>query len=124
MNKRRILELAAKSAGIGPLDFDYATREGHFIDSGPRLPLPQGVLIAAMYTYWNPIDDDGDALRLAAQVGLSISPSGFDDEVDAWIDGEPAQNATASWEEHDGDKAAAWRMAIVCAAAEIGKAMP
>ncbi|MBP8150235.1 MAG: hypothetical protein KAY21_11000 [Limnohabitans sp.] len=71
---------------------------------------------------WNPLVDDGDALRLAASLRLTISWDLFDD----------CEYATATPPHtHQGydcvmdqDPAAATRRAIVRAAAEIGKAMP
>lgn len=48
--------------------------------------------MAAMHTYWNPLDNDGDALRLANKAGVSII---FGDCLDdapivtaKWFDGE------------------------------------
>jgi len=72
MTDRELLTLAAKAAGVGPLDFDYAEREGHGMYFGPRLPMPQGVLMAAMWTYWRPLEDDSDALRLAVKLRMDL----------------------------------------------------
>ncbi len=68
---------------------------------------------------WNPLTDDGDALRLAVKLNLSIR---FDGVIAA---------VTAEWaDDFDGywwnewllkDAAAATRRAIVRAAAEVGK---
>jgi hypothetical protein len=80
---RELLELAAKAASIGPLDFDYAEREGHGFHMGPRLPMPQGVLMAAMWTYWNPLDDDADALCLAVKCGIDVLQSSVYAETQA-----------------------------------------
>lgn len=98
-----LLELAAKAAGIGPLDFDYAEREGHKFYFGPRLPLPQGIFMAAMHRYWNPLTDDGDAFRLLVKCGLTA-------DVDIVKD-------------NPNDTCNALRRAIVRAAAEIGRSM-
>jgi hypothetical protein len=65
--------------------------------------------------YWNPLTDDGDALRLA--VKLKITPH---------IDGNltDAESAAGfSTEPHFDDPNAATRRAIVRAAAEIGKGL-
>lgn len=77
---------------------------------------------------WNPLTDDGDALRLAVKLNLRIS-----------IEAERAGVITVEWnsdgdgsalsdvEEYapiGGDDYAATRRAITRAAAEIGKAMP
>lgn len=79
--------------------------------------------------HWNPLTDDGDALRLAITVGINIQHGvkigrkinseeptieTFDSEsrFDGWIE-----------EVKAGDALAATRLAIVRAAAEIGKAL-
>lgn len=73
---------------------------------------------------WNPLTDDGDALRLA--VKLSIRLTEFKDTVVksrgvAWKDG---YASCSLWEPEGTDPYAATRRAIVRAAAEIGKVMP
>ena len=119
---RELLELAAKAAEIGPLDFDYAEREGHGLYFGPRLPMPTGVMMAAMHRYWNPLTDDGDALRLAARLRLTVSWDRFD--------GSDYATATPPHTHQgydciaDQDPCAATRRAITRAAAGIGRAMP
>jgi hypothetical protein len=88
MNDRELLELAAKAAGIEVLvSFDRARRR---------------------WWCWNPLYDDGDALRLAVQLGLLGAPF-----------------MTLAWIEAlgDSDSYAATRRAIVRAAAEIGRGM-
>ena len=135
MSDDELLVLAAKAAGIGPLDFDYAKREGHGFYVGPRLPMPNGVLMAAMYTYWRPLEDDGDALRLAVKLGLAITPypiyskpkhsvvvKQFDHA--RYLRGEGEDVRCEEIEVHNDDALAATRRAIVRAAAAIGEAMP
>ena len=89
MTDRELLERAAKAAGI---DIEWY---------GPK--------------QWNPLTDDGDALRLAVKLGLLVEfiPDRFDlfqrfygEEIDK--DNKPSE---------------ATRRAIVRAAAEIGKDM-
>jgi len=67
---------------------------------------------------WNPLTDDGDALRLAVQLDLHVHPSG--DEV--WVSN-PATSLAEDvvFETYRGDPYAATRRAIVRAAAEIGR---
>jgi hypothetical protein len=87
MTDRELLELAAKAAGIKVLvSFDRARRDWS----------------------WNPLDDDGAALRLAVQLGLLGAPF-----------------MTLAWIEAlgDSDSYAATRRAIVRVAAEIGRGM-
>lgn len=68
---------------------------------------------------WNPLIDDGDALRLAVRLQLS---------VEQWPDEDGNGSYTAIndkiIEDHLVDPYAATRRAIVRAAAEIGKTVP
>ena len=104
MTDRELLELAAKAAGI-PLKPDFKERFDYYI---------------ADRMMWNPLTDDGDALRLAVKLGLCVGPN-FDADrvvVDA---GEFSQHHV--YQMFDDDKFAATRRAIVRAAAELGKEM-
>ncbi len=105
MSDRGLLELAAKAAGYGEvwtLDSDPDT---FYI--GPRYTGG-----APKYRVWNPLTDDGDALRLAVKL--------FDgDDMDViWYN---ARRLRA--ERPELDEVAAIRLAIVRAAAEIGRIM-
>ena len=84
MNDKEMLIAAAKAAGIE-------------------------VVTPTMLEYgkWNPLEDDGDALRLAVKLGIDISKAQLD-----------------YYDKHSTDPYGATRRAIVRAAAEIGKAMP
>lgn len=62
---------------------------------------------------WNPLTDDGDALRLAVKLGLSIEILSTSMEPHTRVNGKE--------EEHRADPYAATRRAIVRSAAEIGK---
>lgn len=67
---------------------------------------------------WDPLTDDGDALRLAVRLNLAISI----EDGQSWAHHE--QVIAGSPVQHDGrDPYSATRRAIVRAAAEIGKAM-
>jgi hypothetical protein len=99
MTDRELLEAAAKAAG-----HKYKALDGV---SGLRITAPYGGY------YWNPLADDGDALRLAVECGLVVDcsrPSA----------GEPFQEHCAVMTHPDGMHGAT-RRAIVLAAAEIGK---
>ena len=127
MTDRELLELAAKAAGVDaewddPDEADLCVRrEGMFL-KGKRSPDNS--------KYWNPLTDDGDALRLAVKLRFHIKV------FDAWSDCElEAPGFAEIWRENDDDPIAteyvvgddyeaATRSAIVFAAAEIGKAMP
>ncbi len=97
MTDRELLELAAKAANMGiPLDID---------DIGICFEWGEG--------FWNPLTDDGDALRLA--VKLNISPMYGIPSVAVCAYSRGESDATNPYE--------ATRLAIVRAAAEIGKEM-
>lgn len=66
---------------------------------------------------WNPLTDDGDALRLAVKLNL-LRAYVYEDEISL----SPSEHAIV--EPCNGDPCAAIRRAIVRAAAEIGEAMP
>lgn len=101
MTDRELLEAAAKAAGIFDLRFDN-----------------KGVAYRNVHIEWNPLTDDGDALRLAVKLGVNPEWGGFDVEVCKLHSG--ARNFCYV-EPHEGDPYAATRRAIVRAAAEIGK---
>lgn len=111
MEDREMLELAAKAAG---LDLEWCepwqcmAKKRGVLDGYDRL------------TCWYPIRDDGDALRLAVKLNLTIKIIGDHVKV-GWIGcGErwPGEEAPTPSE-----LLAATRRAIVRAAAEIGKQM-
>ena len=104
MSDRELLELAAKAADIACVydtDFDMLV----LLDS------------EVVPTMWNPLKDDGDALRLAVKTGEPFvvrsrcvtTMGGLMEDFDPAV---------------SGDDLRATRRAIVSAAAAIGKAMP
>jgi hypothetical protein len=98
MTDREMLELAAKAAGEWPS------------------PEP----FEHVLSRWNPLTDDGDALRLAVKLDLQIHPSG--DEI--WVSNPAASLAEdVVFETYRDDPYAATRRAIVRAAAIIGREM-
>ncbi|MCW8021908.1 hypothetical protein [Pseudomonas aeruginosa] len=106
MNDRTLLELAARAAGIDPV-----------------LAEPINFSTGVEY-YWNPRDVDGDALRLAVKLRMEIDHNHPADER-AWVSVRTQGERTCAVEEFDDEslRAAATRMAITRAAAEIGKSM-
>ncbi|MGK8305210.1 hypothetical protein ACRS20_04580 [Pseudomonas aeruginosa] len=78
---------------------------------------------AGVEYYWNPRDDDGDALRLAVRLNLDIRYESYDAGVAVIVGGtwDGAPEAVHEIFERDGPRAT--RRAIVRAAAEIGKSM-
>ena len=102
MNDRELLELAAKASG--ELTSSWYGNDAYF----------DGVL-----SRWNPLEDDGDALRLAVKLRMSVSSWGAG--AAAIVD---VNNLAPVVEPHYGDDPdRATRRAIVRAAAEIGKRM-
>ena len=103
MNDRELLELAAKAAGIELASKPFI--HAHQSDGALR---SDGV-------YWNPLTDDGDALRLAVKLKLCL----------LWQhDYLMAYSGDVAERERDlSDPYAATRRAIVRAAAEIGRSM-
>ena len=101
---RELLELAAKAAGIELISwtnmYDACDEIG-----GRFITRPRG-------EPWNPLEDDGDALRLAVKLGLFTGPEFFHFRSLERFAGQDADDYTAN------------RRAIVRAAAEIGSAMP
>jgi len=97
MTDRELLELAAKALGL-----TY---------TGEAVPEPE-IAAGLLKCGWNPLVNDGDALRLAVGLRMRVAPGQVD-----WIDGEWG----GAFE--DNDDYAATRRAIVRAAAEIGRAM-
>lgn len=109
MTDRELLELAAKAAGI---EGEYKELFGG-IDYQPNAPIDND------WEVWNPLTDDGDALRLAVKLKIEI---GFSEDTN----GEEmavAQYGKWAWRgvSMEQDPYAATRRAIVRAAAEIGK---
>lgn len=103
MTDQELLELAAKAANIR-IKWDdqnqtYATCNVH----------------GDMFDDWNPLEDDGDAFRLAVQLGIDIG----------WGWDENNKPSVVLIYEHvvdlGNDPYAATRRAIVRAAAEIGR---
>jgi len=104
MNDKELLELAAKAAGIKHNKGDYAngldTRKG----------------------WWNPLTDDGDALRLAVKLGLSDGAGlvlYFADADDKSVVMRNVEGSIEVLEVVESDPYAATRHAIVRAAAEM-----
>jgi len=109
MTDRELLEAAAKAAGI-PLEWD----------GNPRDWQPM-YYKGKTYHAWNPLTDDGDALRLAVRLNIGVMSAEYTGRTCAWLyckgrDGE-------FFEPHGADPQAATRRAIVRAAAEIARAM-
>ena len=109
MSDRELLELAAKAAGIELVWHNFSNVPSLF----------KGL---SSDEVWNPLTDDGDALRLAVKLRIEIIPDLQVNEVlTAFMVGSYGYNTA---EEIGTDPLAATRRAIVRAAAEIGRQMP
>lgn len=101
-----MLELAAKAVGIDLWHEDVFTK------GLTRKVSDNGILC------WNPLEDDGDALRLAVKLEMMVDTmnrvvAGYLSDVNIEID----------YDEQEEDPEAAVRLAIVRAAAEVGRKM-
>jgi hypothetical protein len=102
MSDRELLEAAAKAAGM---DIEWQPCGwAHNNETGCE---------------WNPLTDDGDALRLAVTLRLTANCS-YDDVA---ICGQEFTQRQVFVERNGEDPLAATRRAIVRAAAEIGRSM-
>jgi len=102
-NDRELLELAAKAAGIEWASTSEGFADGYWKFSDGKTQ-----------SWWNPLTDDGDALRLAVNLNLKVMCR----ELGA---GAYSQDGKITVSEFAEDPYAATRRAIVRAAAEIGK---
>ena len=95
--QRRLLELAARAAGYKYV-IDYI---------GAR------IIAHGHWEWWNPLTDDGDALRLAVKLGLWLHIGKYHTAIEG----------TRIEESAHGDPYAATCRAIVRAAAAVGEQM-
>lgn len=119
MTDRELLEMAAKAAGLIIVDEDddltlYVINQ-HDKKNGDECG-----------ERWAPLEDDGDALRLAVDLSIDVYP---------WISAEDPTSSAMARNSHGfraiefvsknrGCRHAATRRAIVRAAAAIGESMP
>lgn len=115
MSDRELIELAAKAAGYCWTNIPERRKAGVI---GLWLLDANGVL---MHTCWNPLDDDGAALRLAVKLTLSIEMEDGTGKLTAYTGAYGYGPGKWAEIEHGADPYAATRRAIVRAAAEIGK---
>lgn len=116
MTDRELLEMAAKAAGI---EGRYAS-----LDEFPdwmTVHDGEGVYYTTSQA-WNPLTDDGDALRLAVKLGIDIEWRA-DGRVAAYRHANANGHCFTAFESSREDRATNTRRAIVRAAAEIGKGM-
>ena len=118
MTDRELLEFAAKAAGI---DVRWIAECQDYYEHRPHM-------LPGYWDKWNPLTDDGDALRLAVKLGISplmypacIGIKWPQNNLPSKLIGIDAPYEDISSEQ---DPYAATRRAIVRAAAEIGRNMP
>ena len=105
MSDKELQELAAKAIGMHV--------KAQRVDADDKFThLVVGQKFKPEKIDWNPLTDDGDALRLAVKLGLFTGPEFFHFRSLERFAGQDADDYTAN------------RRAIVRAAAEIGKTMP
>ncbi len=115
---RELLELAAKAAGIDR--GNYVERICDYYspwDGADAFELKDG-------GYWNPLADDGDALRLAVRLRILAQIRDGVAYAEWHVSTGMMKMVHVSVTLSKGDEYAATRRAIVRAAAEIGRSMP
>jgi len=95
MSDKELLELAAKACGL------------------------EEAKLRIEFNQWNPLTDDGDALRLAVKLGLFIQINSGSATAWKWR----GENWYEQASDNADDMSATTRRAIVRAAAEIGRGM-
>lgn len=111
---KELLELAAKAAGIDA-SFDGEFGSGMWL-RGKRNPDNS--------RYWSPLTDDGDALRLAAKLGMNVDMTpGKYAEASIFVENNTRRVSGICDYGPSPDAYAATRRAIVRAAAAIGESM-
>ena len=114
MTDRELLELAAKAAGYKTIQYEDLKSNGLDVRYGIDETIWNGE------NYWNPLTDDGAALRLAVKLNMTVDVNHFFDRVEVRV--YSGRSMFILFEE-SGEIYAATRRAIVRAAAAIGKEM-
>ncbi|WP_257835278.1 hypothetical protein [Burkholderia glumae] len=119
MNDRELLELAAKAAGFVGFKWENLARYGKSPFGFDEAIWSQEIYQERGSGYWNPLEDDGDALRLAVKLRMDIDISINAGYVSVTAHREPDERVFIV--EKPGDSAEALRRAITRAAAEIAR---
>ncbi len=102
-----LLRLAAKAADIALPETGYDQDMGFYIERQK-----------GGWNWWNPLTDDGDALRLAVRCGLIVRGRQSKNQVYATV----GDDAPFIFEPYESDEMAATRRTIVRAAASLASA--
>ena len=113
---KRMLEMAAKAMGWTQAEFQDMRGWGEV-----RHGFSEAMWVPEIGEYWNPLADDGDALRLAVKLHMLLDADG---EYYTVSTATPKGTGVHAYEKHKQDPYAATRRAIVRAAAAIGEKMP
>ena len=115
MTDRELLKLAAQAAGIR---IDKSETNGGGVGNDGFCVTGDAMLDWHNNIRWNPLTDDGDALRLAVKLGIRL------EFADGWVVANAGGVCAPQFSERTGsDAGTATRRAIVRAAAEIGRTM-
>ena len=108
MTDKELLALAAKAAGISLTEAEWHGDGFYWMPLGSR--------------FWNPLTDDGDALRLMVKLKMRVDVADSCVSVDFFGDGREGNTKVGCVDSDWGDDPLrAARRAIVLAAAELGK---
>ena len=120
MTDRELLEQAAKAAGYS---VEWVERRIARIGAFKQLQHERRDGFVMAGKEWNPLTDDGDALRLAVKLHMEIDHNHPADQQ-PWVSVRAAPSHMYSVDEFEDEsgRMAATRRAITRAAAEIGKA--
>jgi hypothetical protein len=119
---RELLELAARAVGY---DTDHSWNASRLEMDPPVIAMvvhdAAGELVS---TGWNPLDNDGDALRLAVRLKLEIEQNQVSESEESWCCVSGYGLSVMEEFRSEPSRFEATRRAIVRAAAEIGRSMP
>ena len=118
MTDRELLEAAAKAAGIVGI-YGPWWDNGTYSYRGPDCGIEVWDDNRTERYLWNPLIDDGDALRLAVKLRIAIWHESEQDE--RWVVAEARGTGTNECIDHGQDYGAATRRAIVRAAAAMAQ---
>ncbi|MDU4249053.1 hypothetical protein [Pseudomonas sp.] len=110
MNDTELLTLAAKASGMEP-PFDSLGGLRAWVGS------------ADGGHWWNPLEDDGDALRLAVKLDIHVKRYAGSTTAQE-LGSVESHTEHDHWPQNDNDQMSSTRRAIVTAAAKIGRTMP
>jgi hypothetical protein len=114
---KELLELAAKAASI---ECDEVGPFIEFQEWQSKFGMNIGGSFELVRRNWEPLSDDGDALRLAVKMRLKIDIRAAVITVEPYIFNQDAEATFEFFEDSEHERSIATRRAIVRAAAEIG----